>query len=430
MTFSETLDYLYNSLPMFHRVGAVALKPGLDNTIQLCEKLGNPQHSFKSIHIAGTNGKGSSSHMLASILQSAGYKTGLYTSPHLKNFTERIRINGSEMEKEEVVKFVEANKVLFEAIKPSFFEMTVGMAFWYFAKMNIDIAVIEVGLGGRLDSTNIITPELSLITNISFDHQAILGNTLPEIALEKAGIIKKGIPVVISEKQDEVREVFEKKASENNTELFFASDSFSAVEKGMIDGEMLLDLVQEDKVTYLNIVCDLTGKYQLKNILGVAKVVEILKKKGFKIEDSAFRDGLKNAAKQTGLKGRWQVIGQKPLVICDTGHNESGIKFIIRQIHSIKFNKLYWVLGMVQDKDIEKILSLLPKEAYYIFCQATIPRAMDASILAEKAEKHFLNGEIIPNVNAALKHAKSLAASDDLVFVGGSTFVVAEVEEL
>jgi len=424
MTYPETLNYLYQNLPMFQRVGAVAYKSDLTNTLALCEVLGNPHLKFKSIHVAGTNGKGSSSHMLASILQSAGYKTGLYTSPHLKEFTERIRINGQEVSKEFVIDFVERIKPSIEWIKPSFFEITVAMAFDYFAQQKVDIAVIEVGLGGRLDSTNVITPLVSLITNISWDHADILGDTLQKIAYEKAGIIKTHVPVVISEYQQELSPVFIEQAIKHTCRLIMATNYYTAKRK-----EPGIFEVSHYPNGY-SVKLDLMGIYQEKNLPGVLATVEVLNESGFSISVSQIQDGLGKVTTQTGLKGRWQTIGTSPLVICDTGHNEGGIQEIIRQINELGFNQLHMVLGMVKDKDVSRILSLLPKYAKYYFCQANIPRAMNAEELKLKAELEGLNGIIVKNVNEAIAEAKRNSSTDDFIFVGGSTFVVAEVENL
>ena len=424
LSYEETIQHLYESLPMYQRVGAVAYKADLTNTIALCEALGNPQHTFKSIHVAGTNGKGSSSHMLASILQTAGYKTGLYTSPHLKEFTERIRINGAEVSKEFVVDFVDRIKPSIEIIQPSFFEITVAMAFDYFATQKVDVAVIEVGLGGRLDSTNVITPIVSLITNISWDHKDILGDTLPKIAFEKAGIIKKNIPVVISEHGTEVDAVFISKATEMNSSISFAEDDWKI--KSLSNGKYQ---VTHQNVS-LEIELDLKGAYQRKNLAGVFQVVEILRNYGFNISADQFSGALKNVMSNTGLKGRWQKLGERPLMICDTGHNEGGIKEVVSQIKSQQFEKLFFVLGCVKDKDLSSVLKLLPTEAYYFFCQAKIPRALDSYELKTQAHAFNLKGEVITDVNAAIIAAKKKSNSADFIFIGGSTFVVAEIENL
>ncbi len=423
MNYQEVLDFLYGSLPMFQRVGKVAFKKDLSNIVMLCNHLDAPHDKFKSIHIAGTNGKGSAAHSIAAILQSAGYKTGLYTSPHLKEFTERIKIDGIEIAKESVIDFVVKNKEDINKIKPSFFEMTVAMAFDYFAKQEVDIAVIETGLGGRLDSTNIITPILSLITNISLDHTGMLGDTLKEIAVEKAGIIKKGTPVIISEFQDVVDDVFEERARTLKVPLYFGSEHFQPVPK-----DNSLNIYKNETLFLENINLSLKGDFQLKNIAGVLQSIEILNKKGFEISAAHIVNGLENVADLTNFKGRWQVLSNSPLVICDIAHNEAGVKAMMHQIESTDYNKLFIVWGMVKDKDIDKILNLLPKEATYFFCEAKIPRAFDATDLYRKAEKHALKGIVIPEVNEAIDNAKLEATDSDLIFIGGSAFVVAEID--
>lgn len=420
-SYQQAIDYLYTSLPVFQRVGASAYKGDLTNTLALCDVLGNPQHKFKSVHITGTNGKGSSSHMMAAILQAAGYKTGLYTSPHLKEFTERIRINGKDVSQEFVVDFVNRMKPALEEIKPSFFETTVAMAFDYFAKEKVDIAVIEVGLGGRLDSTNVITPEVSLITNISWDHMDLLGDTLERIAIEKAGIIKENIPVIISERQHEVQDVFLKKSAEVKSPIIFAEDKFGIEALGL--GKYKVN----NSATYQ---LELKGNYQQKNLGGVLATIDELNKKGFTISGENILEGLSRTIQLTGLKGRWQKLNDKPLIICDTGHNEAGMKEILSQLKQQKFSKLHFVLGMVKDKDQGKLLSLLPKDADYYFCQAKIPRAMPAHELQEKAATVGLNGNVVEDVNDAIAEAKQNAAPEDMIFIGGSTFVVGEIENL
>lgn len=432
MTYPETLDYLFNSLPMFQRVGASAYKSDLDNTLALCGFLGNPERKFKSIHVAGTNGKGSTSHTLAAIFQTAGYKTGLYTSPHLKSFTERIRVNGDEIAQDAVVQFVTKNKDFLDDLKPSFFEMTVGMAFWYFAQQKVDIAVIEVGMGGRLDSTNVIIPELSIITNIGYDHMQFLGSTLPEIAGEKAGIIKPQIPVIISQTQDETTSVFLDKARQMNAPIVFADEKFAikSVREKRLQDQILAEFEVASKGRSEILEFGLLGNYQKYNLPGILEAVDQLRSQGWKISEEGVKIGLAEVVVLTGLKGRWQILGENPTVIADTGHNEPGIREILAQLKNYTFTKLWMVIGMVQDKDISKILNLLPKEANYVFCNAQIPRAMPADQLAEKAFSLGLKGEIIPNVNNALNFARKNAGSDDMIFVGGSTFVVAEIDEL
>ncbi len=424
MNYADTLTYLYANLPMFQRVGAAAYNRDLTNTLALCEELGNPQKQIKCIHIAGTNGKGSSSHMLAAILQSAGYKTGLYTSPHLKEFTERIRINGIEITQEFIVDFVERIKPAIERIHPSFFEITVAMAFDYFNYEQIEIAVIETGLGGRLDSTNIIEPIVSLITNISWDHKDLLGDTLPKIATEKAGIIKLNVPIIISERQAEVSDVFISTAKDRNSRLLFAADSYGV--KKLQDG--VYEVRNNNSTNRYEL--DLLGVYQAKNIRGVLAVVDELRRQGYNITNEQLAYGLRNITGLTGLKGRWQRLDNNPLTICDTGHNEAGIKEILTQIADIKFAKLHWVLGMVKDKDVSSILQLLPKDATYYFCQASIPRAMPAHELHARAQSVGLNGVVVQDVNAAIAQARANSSKDDLIMIGGSTFVVAEIENL
>lgn len=424
-SYEQTIEYLYANLPMFQRVGAVAFKKDLTNTLALCEALGNPQQKFKSIHVGGTNGKGSTAHMLASVLQSAGYKTGLYTSPHLKSFTERIRINGQEVSQAFVVDFVNRIRPHIDRIKPSFFEITVAMAFDYFAKQQVDIAVIEVGLGGRLDSTNVVTPEVSVITNIGFDHMDMLGDTLPKIAFEKAGIIKQRIPVVISERQEEVAQVFEEKAKLEQAPIFFADRPVTIRQHG---NSVKVNAVFQDQP--IEFEFPLLGSYQQKNIAGVLTALECLTDRGFSISKEQVCDGMQQVISQTGLKGRWQILQGNPLVICDTGHNVDGIRLIVKQLATYSYKNLFMIIGMVKDKDHGAVFNLLPKEAHYIFCQANIPRAMDAHQLAKEAKAFGLTGDVVPNVNDALNMALQKAKPDDLIFVGGSTFVVAELNNL
>ncbi|TDQ06843.1 bifunctional folylpolyglutamate synthase/dihydrofolate synthase [Pedobacter metabolipauper] len=427
MNYKETLDYLYRKLPMFTRVGAVAFKKDLYNTIAMCEKLDNPQNKFKSIHIGGTNGKGSTSHMLAAIFQQAGYKTGLYTSPHLKDFRERIRINGEMISEQFVVDFIDQQQEIIEDISPSFFEVTVAMAFSYFANAQVDIAIIEVGLGGRLDSTNIITPELSVITNISLDHTNILGNTLLEIAAEKAGIIKPGIPVVIGENDLETADVFIRQAEQGGSQLVFADQELKIERSERVDDHLKLTISNADRRIYENLELDLTGTYQLKNVLTVIQAIESLKGSPYKIPQQAVYNALKNVKALTGLQGRWQILSHQPLTICDTGHNEAGIKEVLKNITETPHENLHIVIGMVKDKDINGVLSLLPATAKYYFCQPQLERALPANELADEAGKHNLEGQTYETVPEALKAAQMEAGVNDLIFVGGSTFVVAEV---
>ncbi|WP_265855722.1 bifunctional folylpolyglutamate synthase/dihydrofolate synthase [Pedobacter sandarakinus] len=412
---------------MFTRVGASAFKKDLTNTILFCNALGNPQEKFKSIHIAGTNGKGSTSHMLASILQAQGYKTGLYTSPHLTDFRERIRINGKMIAKKEVISFVEHNKKLIENISPSFFEVTVALAFKHFAKYKVDIAVIEVGLGGRLDSTNVITPELSVITNISMDHTNMLGNTIEEIAGEKAGIIKENVPVVIGETQDKSATVFELKAKQMHSELVFADQMLSTHDTSISGGHLKLSVYSQGILLFKELKCDLTGLYQHKNILTVLQAISVLNlKTDFKVSKKSIYKGLGNVKKSTDLKGRWQTLQQNPLVVCDTGHNEAGIAEVVKNINRTPFTHLHMVFGMVKDKDIGNVLSLLPKEATYYFCSPDLERGLPAAELALQAGKLGLTGSVYRSVAEAKENAIKHAKTTDFIFIGGSTFVVAE----
>ncbi len=404
MTYNQTINWLFAQLPMYQRQGKTAFKKDLTNSIALSEYLDHPEKKFKSIHVAGTNGKGSTSHMLASILQEAGYKVGLYTSPHLKDFRERIKINGTCIRKNCVINFVKKHQLFLEKQGLSFFEMTVGMAFDYFAKKEVDIAIIEVGLGGRLDSTNILKPELSIITNIGYDHTQFLGNTLAEIAMEKAGIIKKNTPTVIGETLPETLPVFRKNAVKQNSKLIIAENY--------------------NGILYPS---DLKGNYQTHNIKTVLTSINVLKKQGWKITAKHSQKGLINVVNNTGLFGRWQLLGRTPKIICDTAHNKEGLQYTLTQLHEEHFNRLHIVLGVVNDKNLATILPLFPKEAIYYFCQAKVPRALDAALLQEKASEFQLTGKTYPSVNDAFKQAKLHAHPSDLIYVGGSTFVVAEI---
>lgn len=425
--YQQTLDYLFAQLPVFQRDGASAYKPTIANTIALCNALGNPEKKFKSIHVAGTNGKGSTSHQLATIFQAAGYKTGLYTSPHLKDFRERIKVNGQEIPEKNVIAFTEKHQVLFEKIKPSFFEMTVAMAFDYFANENVEIAIIEVGMGGRLDSTNIIQPELCLITNISFDHQAYLGNTLEEIAKEKAGIIKKGVPVVIASTQPAIQSVFENIASEQQSPIYFADQQYH-LKRNENSNQHLLSLSYADKNGIeRNIYSDLTGNYQLKNITGVLCAIEILKSKFDLLNDEHTIAALAKVKSTTGLKGRWELLSENPQCIADTGHNEDGIQQILTQLKLCTYQNLHWVIGMVNDKDVNAVLSLLPKDATYYFCKPNIPRGLSAATLQHSAQEFNLKGDCYESVTLALSAAQKNATTNDLILIAGSTFIVAEI---
>jgi dihydrofolate synthase/folylpolyglutamate synthase len=425
--YAETLDYLFARLPMFQRIGAAAYKANLDNTLAICKLLGNPEDKFRSVHVAGTNGKGSTSHMLAAILQNSGLKVGLYTSPHLKDFRERIRINGKPIAQKYIVSFVERYKKEFEEIEPSFFEWTVGLAFDYFAQEKVDIVILETGLGGRLDSTNVVTPLLSVITNISFDHTNLLGNTLEKIAVEKAGIIKQGVPVIIGETQTEVEDVFKAKSAEMKASVLFADCLLHAAhEKHTLRHGTFL-LVKKQGTPWLrNLECGLRGHYQKKNIITVLAAVLELLRQGFDISEQDIRKGILYVSVTTGLRGRWEQLSSNPLTYADTGHNEAGMREVLKQISEIPHYQLYFVLGMVNDKDLSAILSLLPARAEYFFCAASVPRALDATVLQTHAKKHGLKGAVYTSVKDALSAAQAKAGRSDLVFVGGSTFTVAD----
>ena len=430
MSYKKTLDYLFDRLPMFHRIGQAAYKNSLDNTLKLDEIFEFPHRQYKTIHVAGTNGKGSVSHMLAAVFQTAGYKTGLYTSPHLKDFRERIKINGQTISEQEVVKWVEDYPIKNNLwnIEPSFFELTAAMAFDYFAKQKVDIAIIEVGLGGRLDSTNIITPEVSIITNISLDHVDLLGDTLEKIAGEKAGIMKKDIPVVIGLTQNETKQVFVDTARIKQTSLCFADQEYTTSYSMLgLDGTQMMNIEKNGTIEFPEIKLDLLGIYQAQNVPVVLKALEIMIKKGWKIKRKHIYDGLKDAAKITGLMGRWQIIGNNPLTVCDTGHNEDGIKMVVGQIKNTAYKTLHFVFGVVADKNPDAVLRLLPTDAIYYFTRADIPRALDEKELTKKAAKFGLNGNSYNSVLEAFNTAKFNAGKDDLIFIGGSTFVVAEI---
>ena len=405
MTYQQTVEWMFQQLPMYQRVGSSAFKKDLSNTLKLAAHLGFPERDFKSVHVAGTNGKGSSSHMIASVLQEAGYNVGLYTSPHLKDYRERIRINGSYISEEAVIDFIQNNKIFFEAENLSFFEMSVGMAFWYFAKEKVDIAVVEVGMGGRLDSTNIIIPEVSLITNIGKDHTQFLGTTLPEIAGEKAGIIKENVPVIISEKHPETQEVFIKTAEERNAAIVFAEELEARV--------------------HLN--TDLLGSYQEKNIKGVRAVIRQLISQGWKISEEHLREGLKNVRKNTNLRGRWDILQEFPKVICDTAHNSDGLKYVFNQLEDETFEHLHFVFGVVNDKDLDEVLPIFPKRATYYFCKPDVPRGLEAEKLMAKSIEFGLLGKVFNSVGEAYAAAIKAAGTKDLIFCGGSNFTVAEI---
>lgn len=402
--YHETVEWMFAQLPMFQRIGTDAFRKDLTNTLKIAAHLNNPERNFKTVHVGGTNGKGSTSSLIASVLQEAGFKVGLYTSPHLVDFRERIRINGEEISKEFVVDFIEHNKTFLENNELSFFEMTVGMAFQYFSDQKVDVAIIEVGLGGRLDSTNIITPLLSVITNIGWDHMNLLGNTLEEIAFEKAGIIKENIPVVIGEFTNETKKVFQKEAELKNAPIYFASE---------ID-----DIPELDS--------DLKGNYQVHNKKTAYQALKLLKNH-FSIADDDVVKGFLNVEKNTGLKGRWTVLSEKPLIVADTAHNKNGLEIVMQQVHQQKFDKLFMVFGVVNDKDIDSILLYLPKNAEYFVAKPNVPRGLDAIVLKEKLTQNGFNATTFNSIPEALKHAKQKATINDMIYIGGSTFVVAEV---
>lgn len=418
MTYQETLEYLYNSLPVFQRIGAAAYKSNLDNTITLDNHLEHPHHHFKSIHIAGTNGKGSVSQMVYEVLRAAGYSVGLYTSPHLSDFRERIIVDGEMIPQEYVIRFVEQNREIIEKIQPSFFEVTVAMAFDHFRTQNVDYAIIEVGMGGRLDSTNIISPILSIITNIDYDHTQFLGTTLQEIAAEKAGIIKEYTPVVIGQTNPETAPVFIRKARQQYAPIHFADQRYRC--QSHTDNRFTVESLIQNYTFDLDLA--MSGDYQMYNICTALTAMDILSE-----QIPITRENVKQGMAASKIRGRWQKLATEPLTICDTGHNKAGIKLVTEQIARQNYTKLYMVIGVVADKDIDAILTMLPKQAHYIFTQANIPRAMNAQILARRAQEFGLNGEIISTVPQAFEQARALASKDDMIFIGGSTFVVAEI---
>ncbi len=426
MTYAQTIEFLYQKLPMYHRIGAAAYRKDLTNIKTLCKLLGNPHLQFKSIHVAGTNGKGSTSHTLAAILQTAGYTTGLYTSPHLHDFRERVRINGKPISQKEIVRFVQLVMPSINEINPSFFEITTALAFWYFAQKKIDVAIIETGLGGRLDSTNIITPQLSIITNISLDHQNLLGDTLPEIATEKAGIIKPDVPIVIGETQPEIQHIFIQKANHIRAQIKFADALFQLTPTAQTAQSQTFQVRKNNQIYIPTLTTDLAGSYQKQNLTTVFAALQQLERIGYLIDEKQIVKALKNVQKQTGLQGRWQTISQNPTTIVDTAHNIAGITAILTQLNHQKYQQLHWVFGMVNDKDIQKILEILPKNASYYFCAAQIPRALSPQDLQSQAKAHSLNGNCYQSVAQALAQAKKNATPHDFIMVGGSTFIVAE----
>ncbi len=424
--YRQTLDYLYERLPMFSRIGKAALKPDLSNTLKLCAALGNPHKKFKSVHIAGTNGKGSTSHALAAVMQDAGYKTGLYTSPHLIDFRERIRINGVPVSKEWVVDFVAQHKELIEEIKPSFFEINVAMAFTAFAEEAVDIAIIETGLGGRLDSTNVITPLLSIITNISFDHNDLLGNTLPEIAAEKAGIIKPNIPAIIGEQNDETERVFFEHSIHRQSTLYYAQSLWGMVRVKQDARYQYFKAINNAKMEMYDLHTDLLGNYQQHNLKTVLTAAEVLSHKGFNLSIPATIAALANVKGTTGLRGRWDWIQENPTIICDVAHNPAGLKEVMKQWHEVKADKKHIVLGFVKDKDVSEALSVFPEDTMYYFCNADIPRALPAEELKTMAIKHEMNGEAYSSVSDAITSAGRTMTANDALLITGSFFIVGE----
>lgn len=423
--YNQTISFLYEQLPMFQRVGQLAYKNSLENTLALDKYFGSPHRKFKTIHIAGTNGKGSVSHLIASVLQEAGYKTGLYTSPHLKDFRERIKINGEIISEDEVVNFVNNHIGIINEISPSFFEVTVAMAFDYFVKNKVDYVVVEVGLGGRLDSTNIINPEISVITNIGIDHTAILGKTISEIAKEKGGIIKSGTPVVVGKRADESDKVLEEIAKLKNSDLYYSQEYYQ-VEMGDVKNNKRNLYIKNDREQF-ELKLPLLGLYQENNIKTVLKVFDVLNSKTKIVEDIHIYSGVESVIKNTNLLGRWQILSENPRIVADTGHNEDAIKYLVEQLATEKFENLRIVFGMVEDKDVSTVLSLMPKNAKYYFTQANLPRSLSSEKLKEKASTYGLFGENYDSVENALEKAKKDSSSNDLIFIGGSTFVVSEV---
>lgn len=427
MNYAETLQYLYTRLPLFSRIGAAAIKKDLHNTLALCAALGNPEQKIKTIHVAGTNGKGSVSHMLAAILQTAGYKTGLYTSPHLHDFRERIKVNGTMVPEEFVVRFTEKINPQIDILEPSFFEITVAMAFEWFVEQEVDVAVIETGLGGRLDSTNVILPELSVITNIGWDHMNLLGDTLPQIAAEKAGIIKPKIPVVIGEAIPETRPVFLRTAAEKEAPIYFAQETRHVEDWKWEQHQLLLELSEPHRTDHHLYKLDLPGIYQRHNLLTVLESVHQLKAKGWAISQEQVQHALTHVKKLTGLHGRWETIRHQPDVVIDVAHNTNGMEQLVQQLELTPFRELHIITGMVKDKDVDQVLSLFPKQAHFYFTRSHIPRALPEDELAAMALRHGLKGETYPDVNVALKAASAKAHTEDLILICGSVFLAGEV---
>ena len=428
MDYQETLQYLLEQLPMYQRQGKAAYRADLGNALEMDRYFGHPHQQYRTIHVGGTNGKGSVSHLLASILQSAGYRTGLYTSPHLVDFRERIRVNGEKIPEDEVVRFVDNHGKMLEETRPSFFEMTMGMAFEHFGRENVDVAVVEVGMGGRLDSTNIISPDLTILTNIGLDHTMFLGDTLEAIAREKAGIIKPGIPVVVGRYQSETVKVFREKAGEMNAPLMFAGDVFDLVEIAVQNNEQLIT-VKSDRITE-TFALPLTGAAQQENLITVLAAIRQLHNLSYTISHAALHHGIEKVVELTGLKGRWQKISDHPLMICDTAHNADGLRQVVNQIEAGDYKQVHIVWGMVDDKDVKEVLGLLPRDALYYFTQASIPRALDPGEILQAAREIGLDGGIYGDVKKAVEAAKKNTSDNDLIFIGGSTFIVAEALEI
>ncbi len=433
MTYSETIDFLFNQVTSFQQVGAAAYKPGLERVEEFCRLLGNPHKDYHTIHIAGTNGKGSTSHMLASVLQQAGYRVGLFTSPHLKDFRERVRVDGKMISEQEVVGFVERNMPEIKRLGLSFFEITAAMAFEHFARQDVEVAVIETGLGGRLDATNIITPLVSVITNIGLDHTDLLGSTLQAVAAEKAGIIKRGVPVVLGERSEEYNDVFVKRAEELDAPLYFAQEQCRVLEQGVVDDMQCLVLQRDRDGVKFDVKLDLMGEYQYNNLITASAALDVLDKlTPLTISRRAYLEGLQSVSRSTSLAGRWQVLSVEPYMVCDTGHNAHGIKYVAKQLQGLaeRYSKLYCVVGFAKEKNLNEVLPLLPTQAYYIFTQASSPRALPAVSLAEQAAEFGLKGEVVSNVADAIAEAQKKATAKDAIFIGGSNFIVGEIPQL
>ena len=430
MTYSQTIDFLFNQVTSFQQVGAAAYKPGLERVEEFCRLLGNPHNDYHTIHIAGTNGKGSTSHMMASVLQQAGYRVGLFTSPHLKDFRERVRVDGKMISEQEVVGFVERNMPEIKRLGLSFFEITAAMAFEHFARQDVEVAVIETGLGGRLDATNIITPLVSVITNIGLDHTDLLGSTLQAVAAEKAGIIKRGVPVVLGERSEEYDDVFVKRAEELDAPLYFAQQQCRVLEQGVADDMQRFVLQRYRDNAKFDVKLDLMGEYQYNNLITASAALDVLDKlTPLTISRRAYLEGLQNVSRSTSLAGRWQVLSAEPYMVCDTGHNAHGIKYVAKQLQGLaeRYSKLYCVVGFAKEKNLDEVLPLLPTQAYYIFTQASSPRALPAVSLAEQAAEFGLKGEVVSNVADAVAMAQKKATAKDAIFVGGSNFIVGEI---